>query len=77
MQAYTNRFDIIVSSNKSEVMINFSQIAPAVRDPSEDVEGAPAPKFAEDATPVANLVMTGQCARNLANLLLSLLDRET
>lgn len=71
MQTYTNRFNVAMNFDGTEVLVNFFQTLPQVP------EGANTVSISEMSTenvPVANLVMTGQCARNLLAALQEVLN---
>lgn len=71
MQMYTNRFSIAMNFDSTEVMINFFQTLPQV---PEGTEKASISEMPTENVPVANLVMTGQCAHNLLAALQEVLD---
>ncbi len=72
MQNFTNKFHILVNHDGTEVLINFYQDIPGmVTDQQID-----AGNFPMDSIPVANLAMTGTCARNLYSVLGDLLNKE-
>lgn len=71
MQTYVNKFNVALSQDKSEAILDFSQNTPLI--PGDSESGGP---MGTNITPVANLVMTGACARQLAVTLLALLDQE-
>lgn len=72
MQSFVNKFNIVLNQNKSEVIINFYQQYPVAQAdgeiPSENIE--------VEVTPVANLIMNGDCAANLCKVLADLLQDE-
>lgn len=76
MQAYTNKFSIALNQDKSEVILNFFQNVPTIPQQDES-ENLVVSEFKSEIIPIANLAMTGQCARNLASALLQLLDHPT
>lgn len=70
MEDYTNKFTIILNEDKSEAVLNFYQITAALsegKSPSEN-------EIVSEVVPVASLVMTGQCFRNLAASIQGLLE---
>ncbi|MBR5792387.1 MAG: hypothetical protein IKY34_04705 [Ruminiclostridium sp.] len=71
MQAYTNRFNVAMNFDGSEVMINFFQSVPQV---PEDAANAVVAEMPTENIPVANLVMTGQSAHNLLAALQGILN---
>lgn len=72
MQAYTNKFSIILNQDKSEAIINFYQNIPVLPE-----SGQPAlSEIPSQVVPVASLAMTGQCAKNLSDALRDLLERD-
>lgn len=73
MYNYTNQFFAAANSDKSEVIISFYQQNPSV-DPSAVRENDVTPIERSDYAPVANVVMTGMCARNLIRILSSVLS---
>lgn len=73
MYNYTNQFFAAANSDKSEVIISFYQQNPSV-DPSAVRENDVTPIERSDYAPVANVVMTGMCARNLIRVLSSVLS---
>lgn len=70
MQLFTNRFNVMLNQDKTEAIINFYQHAPTV----QGIEDADSNAIELKIEPVANLVMTGQCARNLLQVLQDLLN---
>lgn len=75
MQVYTNRFNIAKNQDGSEVILNFFQSMPKLPDPAK--EETIASEIPTEMTPVANLVMTGQCAHNLLKVLQDILSMDT
>lgn len=71
MQVYTNRFSIAMNFDSTEVLINFFQNIPQV---PEDATKASIAEMQTENVPVANLVMTGQCAHNLLAALQEVLN---
>ena len=71
MQTFTNHFQILMNQDKTEVILNFTQNIPEIKE-----DGAISDQGMV-VQPVANLAMTGQMARNLANTLLGMLTPET
>ena len=70
MQAYTNQFSISMNTGKNEVLINFFQNVPPVdaflQPTEQDVETV--------SLPVAQLIISLDCAQNLTDLLSNLLS---
>lgn len=71
MQMYTNRFRVAMNYDGTEVLINFSQNVPQIPDDAEEGRLSEMPT---ENIPVADLVMTGQCARNLLATLQEVLN---
>ena len=82
MQAYVNKFTIALSQDKTEAVINFTQMSPDLETKPTKTEPLTSSQEAAIAYPnapeemVARLVMTGQCAQSLATTLQSLLSAE-
>lgn len=74
MQMYANRFNIAKNQDGSEVILNFFQNMPQFPD-SVDQE-AVVTDVPTEMMPVANLVMTSQCARSLLAVLQDILEPE-
>lgn len=74
MQAFTNKFNIAMNQDKTEVIINFFQNIPTV--PVNTEYPQLVREMTSDVVPVANLVMTGQCAKNFAATLSSMLEQD-
>lgn len=74
MQTFTNKFSIALNQDKTEVMINFFQNVPTL--PETNMTPAEAESISSVIVPVANLVMTGQCAKTLVDVLSDLLNLE-
>lgn len=72
MLLFTNKFSVALNHDKSEAIINFYQNTP-VLPANGQTSGKELPA---EITPVADIVMTGEVARQLANILQELLDRE-
>lgn len=70
MQTFTNKFTVVLNQDKTEAIINFYQESPALSNLSGPLEGPIPTEF----SPVANLVMTGQCAHNLLTALQEVLN---
>ena len=68
MQTFTNSFNIAVNKSKTEVVLNFSQVAP-IMDEDHTVKDI-------ETFPVASLVMTGENAQRLIAVLSNLLRNE-
>lgn len=75
MQVYTNRFNIAKNQDGSEVILNFFQNMPKLPDPTG--QETIVSEIPTEMTPVANLVMTGQCAHNLLKVLQDILSADT
>lgn len=72
MQAFANKFTIFFNQDKTEAIINFYQEIPDLSNVTGQVVG----NFPTEVTPVANLAMTSQCAKNLLDSLQALLNKE-
>lgn len=74
MQVFTNKFSVALNQDKSEVIINFFQNVPII--PTSSDQPKLVREMASEIVPVANIVMTGQCARNFVETLSNMLDRD-
>lgn len=75
MQIFTNKFNIAMNMDKTEVIINFSQHVPIMPSDNDELTGsAQRPTF--ENIPVSKIVMTGQQAKNLVTLLSNMLEEE-
>ncbi len=75
MNVFTNQFRIAMNQDKSEVVLNFYQTAPHFTE--DTAADASVREFSlAPVEPVANLVMTGQCAQRLAEVLNTLLAKD-
>ena len=72
MLQFTNKFSVALNHDKSEAIINFYQNTPVL--PANGQTNTE--EFPAEITPVANIVMTGDVARQLAHILQELLDKE-
>lgn len=75
MQFFTNKFSAATNLAKDEVMIKFYQESPVFSPDTGNEAGNEAPTLAIEN--VSNLVMTGNCAKNLIEVLQRLLSDET
>lgn len=74
METFTNRFTVAMTPDKSEVVLNFFQNIPVIPD---DVTLSSTPlDQSPTVVPVINLVMTGQCAKSLVDVLSQMLSTE-
>lgn len=71
MQTFINKFSIAMTPDKTEVVLNFFQHIPTI--PDENCSDANK-ELAPNIEPVANLVMTGQCAHFLVDVLSQMLS---
>ena len=67
MLLYTNKFAVSTDDNQEEVIFNFLQQSPIVNKTTGNNEGI-------EVSPVTSLVMTKDCAKKLAQIILSVLD---
>ena len=73
MQVFTNKFSIALNQDKSEVIINFFQNVPII--PTSNDQPKLVQEMTSEIIPVANIVMTGQCARNFVEMLSNMLEQ--
>lgn len=73
MQAYTNRFNLAINRDGSEVILNFFQNMPSAETLIEHEDSSA--ELSTEMTPVANLVMTGRCAHSLLQALQNILGK--
>lgn len=71
MQSFTNKFSIALSQDRTEVVFNFYKNIPLIP------EDNPPDEISVQVVPVANLVMTGQCAKNFSKALSDLLSKDS
>ena len=74
MQTFTNKFSVAFNQDRSEALINFFQNVPNI--PADDSAANGNVQMTSQIIPVANMAMTGQCARNLAEAILKLINAE-
>ena len=74
MQTFTNKFKIAMNQDKTEVILNFYQSVPEPTTAMDKVHVIQNPERID--APVANLVMTGQCARSLLSVLGDMLESD-
>ena len=70
MQTFVNKFDIVINQDKSEVVLNFSQMSPVL--PKEG--GAMPTDITTEETPVSSMVMTNILAQNLITTMQRMLN---
>lgn len=73
MQTYTNRFNVAMNKDGSEIILNFFQNMPELQAVAD--QDATDSDLPTEMIPVANLVMTGQCAHNLLTVLQNILGK--
>ncbi|WP_312615161.1 hypothetical protein [Oscillibacter sp.] len=71
MHSYTNKFNIFMSEDKTEVLLNFYQNTPSLPESGQPLEG----NLPAQLIPVASMAMTGKLAENLAQALGELLNK--
>lgn len=76
MQTYVNKFNIALNQDKSEALVDFFQNVPVIPQNNEAMNITFDTNLNTEVIPVVNLVMTGECARQLAMTLLALLGQE-
>ena len=74
MQSFTNKFSIAMNPDKTEVILDFFQNVPVFE--NDDVGINKKVDATMQKIPVANLVMSGTCARNLADVLLKMFEED-
>ena len=74
MQTYTNKFNIAINGDRSEVIIDFFQNIPQFPPQERNVQEPMT--FHVETLPVANLVMTKQIAQNLLQVLQNILSED-
>ena len=75
MNVFTNQFRVAMNQDKSEVVLYFYQAAPDFTE-SNNADVAVQEFSIAPAEPVAKLVMTGQCAQHLSEVLNTLLTKD-
>lgn len=74
MQVFTNKFSVALNQDKSEVIINFFQNIPTI--PTANDQSKVVREMSSTIIPVANIVMTGQCAHNFVATLSNMLEQD-
>ena len=73
MEAYTNKFSILLSEDKTEAVLNFYQVAPSWSEEAGHPNGG---VVVQETLPIASLVMTRQCVENFSKSLQDLLGQK-
>ena len=72
MYNYANRFTVLTNQNKTEFLLKFAQDAPVISS-MPDTDGS---SVNVESMPVADIVVTGELAREIARLISKTLEQE-
>lgn len=76
MYTYSNKINIATNQDKTELVLSFVQESPQFSTITNDGEEKPILQSTLNSEPVANIVVTGSFAREIARLILSVMDQE-
>ena len=74
MYSYVNKINVGSNQDKSEVILNFIQETPKFGTPKSDENGTVSFETSIESNKVADIVVTGEFAREMAKLILSVLE---
>lgn len=74
MYSYVNKINVGANQDKSEVIVSFIQETPQFGIPQADENGTVSLKASIESNKVADIVVTGEFAKEMARLILSVLE---
>ena len=74
MYSYVNKISVAANQEKSEVVLRFIQESPQFGIPKTDIDGKVSLETSIESNKVADIVVTREFAKEMAQLILSIVD---